>query len=516
MQELKETSTGEVRDYQHKQKAYLMREQGLSKKEIAEKLGRSENWVGRWWRVIPETLPKPTGAGQKVLAVADPSTFRDVEIRRSFADDPTLFGTLARGLDWKQGKVLYRHEDTGELDLKFDRQGNAKSSQRWLANYTGGIAAFDKLLQKMFSEMDIRDTKARVVCNYYEDGMSGLYPHRHDYWTCLLSLGQERVLTIDDTAMLMRDGDLTLFGTQMHGVPVMPKIVGDRISIVIFFFPGHDNLEITSKWLSVAPDEHFPDGAASGCDCDLHATTLVKEALEFSKQVKPGARTTHELELHFNEAIEGKAVVYSIGAGHLTEKEFFERLAEFNVTMLFDLRTPHMQGICSEVFVKDNLKRLCTRRLLKFRGDPIGLAKGGIPDDVASEHGRFIIWKICAAATSGENVAFVGPGEKWADDDLRLVVGTAMANLGVKVIHCGKNGAEEHPKDMTLPRRLQPSRRDMTEQRAALEGDDAGSSDKLAVGIGHGRDLRSAKGARGKGSGKGQSSGRGYGGGGLV
>ncbi|CAJ1334614.1 unnamed protein product, partial [Effrenium voratum] len=41
-------SSGPLKDYQDKLKAIQLREKGLSKAEIAEKVGRSEYWVKRW------------------------------------------------------------------------------------------------------------------------------------------------------------------------------------------------------------------------------------------------------------------------------------------------------------------------------------------------------------------------------------------------------------------------------------------------------------------------------------
>ena len=47
--------------------------------------------------------------------------------------------------------------------------------------------------------------------------------------------------------------DLIIFGTQNHGVPVMPEITGGRVSLVIFFYPDHDNLE-RRQWQTITDD----------------------------------------------------------------------------------------------------------------------------------------------------------------------------------------------------------------------------------------------------------------------
>ena len=73
--------------------------------------------------------------------------------------------------------------------------------------------------------------------------------------------------------MLLRDGDLIVFGTQNHGVPAMsdaesriievidlhhltpprPDITDGRVSLVIFFYPDADNLE--RQWQTINEDD---------------------------------------------------------------------------------------------------------------------------------------------------------------------------------------------------------------------------------------------------------------------
>lgn len=64
-----------------------MREKGLSKTEIAEKIGRSEHFVKRWWREHPALIERPAGANDVVLKKASLSSFRDLDIRRGFLED---------------------------------------------------------------------------------------------------------------------------------------------------------------------------------------------------------------------------------------------------------------------------------------------------------------------------------------------------------------------------------------------------------------------------------------------
>merc|ERR1719263_2499404 len=99
--------------------------------------------------------------------------------------------------------------------------------------------------------------------NYYADGTQRTGVHRHDFWTCLVSLGAERILTVDNRPLLLRDGDLVIFGTQNHGVPVMPDVKDGRVSLVIFYYPDHDNLE-RRHWQTITDDDDNQDSMETG------------------------------------------------------------------------------------------------------------------------------------------------------------------------------------------------------------------------------------------------------------
>merc|ERR1712032_1266281 len=146
-------------------------------------------------------------------------------------------------------------------------------------------------------------------------------------------------------------------------------------------------------------------------------------------------------------------------------------------------RTAKMQSSGPECLMKEQLKRSCRRRYVKFRGDALG-HKGGIANDVASDHGRFIIWKMCAAAKSGEAVAFVGLKTQWDCCETRQVVGHTMMKMGAKIIHCMPGDAIEHPRNYVLPPRLLPTIR--TKTGPGISADGVGK----VGGIGAGYDCR--------------------------
>lgn len=453
------SSVGEVKDYEDKIKAVALREQGLSKKEVADKLERSERWVQQWWKCNPAILEKPAGAGHRVLKVANENMHRDCEIMRDCGVDESLYDKLYNGLEWTKGKVLQRHRDTGELTLRFDSKGNALDAQRWVAHYVGGVPEMDKQLQKLISELDIRDNKARIIVNYYADGNASLWAHRHDHWSVLLSLGQPRVLTIDNQPVVMRNNDAIVIGTQMHGVPVMPDCSGGRISVNLFFRPDADNLE-RYRFLSVMDKTKRNEDE----DDEERCCEAVEWVLDAQKNTKPGWRTTHELELHFNTGEIPECTVYSVGVGFLSEKDFFELLKGEGITSVVDLRTPEAANRCSEYLDPEALRRLCKLRFLKFRRDPIGKRDaGGVEKHIVSDEGRFILWRMCAAAAAGEKVCFVGTKTSWKDDVLRSSIGDILTSHGVTVMHCQKGPAEPHVmsqkgmQQTNIPKALHPS-----------------------------------------------------------
>jgi len=111
--------------------------------------------------------------------------------------------------------------------------------------YRGECPALDELVFKVVRDFNLPDPEApyggtaryTIKMNWYPDGMAQVTDHRHDVWTILVSLGSSRVLNVDYARVLMDDGDVILFGTQRHGVPVGPPSQGGRLSLVLMFSP---------------------------------------------------------------------------------------------------------------------------------------------------------------------------------------------------------------------------------------------------------------------------------------
>ena len=273
------SSSAAVRDYEDKLKAIELQRRGVEKAAVASKLGRSEKWVQKWWKQEPRLLQRPHGAQDRVFQQTPLEGFRDLEIMRKFAPDAELFETLVKKVPWRQGRVMMRDQETGDLVLRFDHRGHTIPASRMVADRPHDIPELDRLLQRAAAKANIRDPAARVVLNLYRDGTKQLNSHRHDYWTCLISLGAPRVLLVDNRPQILEHGDMIVFGTQMHGVPSMPSLMEGRISIVIFFHPDQDNLE--RRWLTVTSES--ADIKSSPADChstltDMRDATALRRA----------------------------------------------------------------------------------------------------------------------------------------------------------------------------------------------------------------------------------------------
>ncbi|CAJ1383748.1 unnamed protein product [Effrenium voratum] len=243
--------------FQDRLRAIHFRKEGKTKAEIAGLLGRSEQFVAKWWQKDEREVPRPWGVheymskelGSKTATSAallgeDSATstaawWRDVEVRRRYAADPAIYEELLKNTEWKSSAARTRDFSTGASHVKYDKEGKMKLQGNQGAKYKQGSSpAFDQLLQQFFAEYGLADRTAGIALNWYpDDGDSVLGSHRHDCWTALFSFGHERILTIDKTPLLLQDCDLVIFGTQRHGVPKMPEVEGGRITVPIFFYP---------------------------------------------------------------------------------------------------------------------------------------------------------------------------------------------------------------------------------------------------------------------------------------
>lgn len=264
------------KEYQDRLRAIHLRKEGMGKAEIAKALGRSEKFVQKWWQKEHKEVPRPwgvheyltkdmgrnskgvgatNGASMTEESTQDTATWwRDVEVRRSYASDPAIYDEILQNTEWKATNARTRDFATGAYHIKYDQRGNIRWEGHQNGKYKQGLSpSMDKVLQKLFAEYGIADRTSGVITNWYPDGKGNLGSHRHDCWTALFSFGHERILTIDNTPLLMQDGDLCIFGTQRHGVPIMPEVDEGRITLVIFFYP--DKMQKQGMWQTITDPE---------------------------------------------------------------------------------------------------------------------------------------------------------------------------------------------------------------------------------------------------------------------
>ncbi|CAJ1418868.1 unnamed protein product [Effrenium voratum] len=470
-------SSGPLKDYQDKLKAIQLREKGLSKAEIAEKVGRSEYWVKRWWREHPATLERPAGARDVVLQKASLSAFRDLDIRRRFIKDNSTFDSLVKQASWRQAKVVVRDPNTGELSLRYNEKGQSVSAGRMVADYSGGIDFLDKILQQVFSKMDIRDPQARIFMNFYADGKDKISPHRHDFWTCLLSFGSERILTVDNRPVLLRDGDLIVFGTQNHGVPSMPDIKDGRISLVIFFYPDADNLErqwqtinqeegddeeksvvADARMLTSGMDKGFKASLLWGqtkveqtmpCDCGAqdaaHALSQALDPTLAKRQLLSSPNSGLKFDGPKPVEVVSELTIFSAATGghsgygeeRVEEKDFFKGLTDNGIATLWDLRFPlPREGDWSEVPL---LRRGCAARSIAYRSYPLGRREaGGLQGHLRSEEGQEVLRRFLEAAREKGPAAYAVAQQEDKPGSARAEVAELLlsgAFGGVRVMH---------------------------------------------------------------------------------
>ncbi|CAE8615174.1 unnamed protein product [Polarella glacialis] len=259
--------------YQDRLRSIHFRKEGKSKAQIATLLGRSEQFVAKWWQKEEREVPRPwgvheymakelgsktatnlaTGLGEESVT-STAAWWRDIEIKRKYLCDPAIYEELLQNTEWKSSISRTRDFSTGANTVKYDKEGKMKVQGNQGAKYTKGSSpAFDKLLQKFYAEYGLEDRTSGIALNWYPDGDGALGSHRHDCWTALFSFGQERILTIDKTPLLLQDSDLVIFGTQRHGVPRMPEVKGGRITVPIFFYP--DSLQMQKQWQTLTDPE---------------------------------------------------------------------------------------------------------------------------------------------------------------------------------------------------------------------------------------------------------------------
>lgn len=77
-----------------------------------------------------------------------------------------------------------------------------------------------------------------IYLNYYRDGNDMSPAHSHPkQCQIIISLGATRILTIGKKEYHLANGDVIVFGSSTHSIPLMPEVKDGRISIALFTVP---------------------------------------------------------------------------------------------------------------------------------------------------------------------------------------------------------------------------------------------------------------------------------------
>lgn len=250
------SSTGHS-EYQDRLRAIALRKEGKEKAEIAAAIGRSTKFVQQWWRKEPKEVPKPPGVHEYLKT----EFWRDIQIVRGFGHGQGVYEAALAATDFVDNMADGPEFRGGGSRLKYDKEGRMRPNGSQISRdglLPGRVPQLDKIVQRMLSEQGIDDrVLKRPGLLWYPDGSAMAIPHRHEAWTALLSFGNSRILTIDNHPVLLRDGDLIVFGTQRHGVPKMCtegsalEDYGGRISVVFFFMPTGQQAKGSEPWKAI-------------------------------------------------------------------------------------------------------------------------------------------------------------------------------------------------------------------------------------------------------------------------
>lgn len=148
------------------------------------------------------------------------------------------------------------------------RNGFTRKAKAINLNKSGGVTDIvNQLIAKALAQLKSKNpnipdyTILGVYLNFYRDGKDFTPNHKHDKPIptdqLVISLGTTRTLMVGKTNYQTGNGDLILFGTEMHGVPKQPEITEGRISIATFMVRKTPSLGI-SKLISATDDKPKP------------------------------------------------------------------------------------------------------------------------------------------------------------------------------------------------------------------------------------------------------------------
>jgi hypothetical protein len=116
---------------------------------------------------------------------------------------------------------------------------------------------YDRIIRELIdycvSRVNVPDsyTTLGAYINYYKDGNDWAPSHSHHKQVqMIISLGTTTNLIVGNTTYTLNSGDVVVFGSSTHQVPIQPAINDGRISIATFMTPITQNNDDTTVTLS--------------------------------------------------------------------------------------------------------------------------------------------------------------------------------------------------------------------------------------------------------------------------
>lgn len=162
-----------------------------------------------------------------VLIPDQPKTKVKTEYFTSFIDTETAnqyYLFLKGNVHWVDG--IYSRKARGPTRLAFATNDNQ----------TGFVDEFvSQIVHGVLKRLDRKYNLLGSYLNYYVNGNHYCPSHRHiDNIQLVISLGATRSLKIGSKIYTLKSGDVIIFGSSAHEVPIEPNVTEGRISIATF------------------------------------------------------------------------------------------------------------------------------------------------------------------------------------------------------------------------------------------------------------------------------------------
>ena len=127
---------------------------------------------------------------------------------------------------------------------KITRQAYSIDTDPSRSNRTEYDGIIQGLIDYCVSRVKVPDSYITLgaYINYYRDGNDWAPSHSHHKQVqMIISLGATRNLIVGDTTYTLNSGDVVIFGSSTHQVPIQQTVNDGRISIATFMIPTTQN-----------------------------------------------------------------------------------------------------------------------------------------------------------------------------------------------------------------------------------------------------------------------------------